>query len=153
MASQYQQMLRDKDAHLERLTQELIQKQKTIDIMQHRPVPKPRTNIHVPDPQMVKEMEELKQQLTDARQLLQNEKKYRETSEQRNRELRSKLEKFGEESISSTSQLQTAQSELEQMRRERKSVSVCVIVSGCGSGRGPVLILGHLVLMAVSFTR
>ena len=125
MVSQYQEFLKEKDAQLQqmetlrlKLTQELIEKQTAIDSLQHRPIPKPRT--HVVDPQQIAE---LKQQLGEARQQLQREKNYRETSEQRNRDLRSKLEKTTEESIASNSRLQTAESENAQLRRERKTVS------------------------------
>lgn len=82
-------MLQHKDGEIKQYTQlleekkqELIKKQQALDLMQHRPTPKPRTSINTES-----------QTITDLRQQLAKERKLRETSEERNREMRTKLEK------------------------------------------------------------
>ena len=82
-------MLQHKDGEIKQCTQlleekkqELIKKQQALDLMQHRPTPKPRTSISTES-----------QTITDLRQQLAKERKLRETSEERNREMRTKLEK------------------------------------------------------------
>lgn len=89
MEEQYRVMLQQKDGQIQQYTQlleekkqELIKKQQALDLMQHRPTPKPRTSINS-DSQTVSEL----------RQQLAKERKLRETGEERNRELRTKLEK------------------------------------------------------------
>lgn len=82
-------MLQHKDGEIQQYTrlledkkQELIKKQQALDLMQHRPTPKPRTSISTES-----------QTISDLRQQLAKERKLRETSEERNREMRTKLEK------------------------------------------------------------
>ena len=90
-------MLQKKDAEIQQLSQmvedrkrDLVQKQMALDSLQHRPVPKPRTA--VTDPQMVKELAETKAQLIEMQKEVMNERRFRETAEQRARELRTKIE-------------------------------------------------------------
>ena len=89
MEKQYRMMLQQKDREIQQYTQlleekghELIKKQQALDLMQHRPTPKPRTSISS-DWQTVSEL----------RQQLAKERKLRETNEEHNRELKTELEK------------------------------------------------------------
>ena len=89
MEKQYRMMLQQKDREIQQYTRlleekghELIKKQQALDLMQHRPTPKPRTSISS-DSQTVSEL----------RQQLAKERKLRETNEEHNRELKTELEK------------------------------------------------------------
>ena len=82
-------MLQQKDREIQQYTQlleekghELNKKQQALDLMQHRPTPKPRKSISS-DTQTVLELQ----------QQLAKERKLRETSEKHNRELETELEK------------------------------------------------------------
>lgn len=111
MQLQYIQLLQQKDAEIAQLQQsienkkrDLIDKQGTIDSLQHRPVPKPRTAVSISDSQMAKELQDTKRQLAELQDTLSKERKHRETGEQRTRELRTKLESMSiEANVSKTS--------------------------------------------------
>ena len=88
MEEQYRMMLQHKDGEIQQFTQlleekktELFKKQQALDLMQHQLTPN------------IKSISSVPQTVPDLRQQLAKERKLRETSEERNRELRTKLEK------------------------------------------------------------